>query len=432
MPPFTSVRRHVLLLTAGLLLATGCVQPEPIACAPRFCKRGACEIRNEAPVCVCSGQLCSEQSEWDRMRVEAVSLTPSPADSSALASATIQGTDEAQPVAYFSFEALARNKYFLGCVPSDLAGCRMRIFAPSGELFMEAQGEPRMQLWMRFRIQDGGRYYVAVTGLTALATGHFDYALRDFGPDDHGDSVSSASVLTREQGLRFFGELEMSGDRDVYAVTPTAGRPFEVLCQMLDELPLDKHLWQLELLDAQGALLAETGVQEGGWPRLQLTATKAQRVHAFAISSNSNSSVTGGYMCTAMADDHANTAAQATPLAPPPLQVQGYLAHPWDLDDFLVTVPAGRTYTFTCDPLSRMAWPVYGWPLSLLAPDGTLIEEGQRFLDAPTQLTLPATDDRSYVVQVGHDWSSSLEGTYSCRLEDVPPAAGAQSLATGG
>ncbi|HLL54384.1 MAG TPA: hypothetical protein VK447_12595 [Myxococcaceae bacterium] len=276
-----SHRRALLPLLLALLGLVGCPSAKP------------------------PSELPSEISDDNDSQATATSVTPSDWHEGAI--------DPVGDVDFYALRVTAGRTYRFTCVPETLGACRVEWVNPRGAVGMVA--EPPY-------VVEGKRGYT--TGVSALAgtdatwyvvvsagergtpryNGTYRYRLEELGPDDHGDTLESATALNPagEVGL---GTAERPRDVDLFSFTAEAGAAYRFECRGATWRP---HCL-LDVMDAQGRSIPElkpwgfTVPAAGTWyVRRAEDSTWTQGPEVF------------WYALVRLPEDHGDTAATATPV----------------------------------------------------------------------------------------------------------------------
>ena len=198
-----------------------------------------------------------------------------------------------------------------------------------------------------FTAASSGEYYLLASGGN-YSGGTSRYTLSaDTPADDYGANTTSAGVL--RVGSSTKGQLEVSGDKDWYAVTLSANQVYWLTAKPDTATPggsYSSSQAQLQLFDSTGKLLAsESGASSDAV--LQYVPTKSGTYY-FEVGINGNYGVTGSYLAKAavgLRDDYGNVKAGAAQIAVGST-TSGKLELYNDTDMFKFSVKAGATYLF--------------------------------------------------------------------------------------
>lgn len=255
-------------------------------------------------------------------------------------STTVQARHETrEDVDYFSFTAKAGHVYSVRC--EGLTGCGVALLSAKGDAVNFALSPP----WA-LKVPSDGTYVLAV-GFNWYSTflGSYSLTLEDIGPDDHGDTVATATPLSG--GDSVMGWFH-TGDRDTFSIQAPAGATYRLSCE---------GCYLNQLSSSDDAYLYNPFVSP--YPPVipfLLQAKRAGTVTVYASSVNGPS-----YTLTLeeVPDDHGDDAAHATPLTLG-TKMDGTFETHLDSDCYSVTLTAGQQY--------RLSAPS---ALLLRAPDGT-------------------------------------------------------------
>ncbi len=121
------------------------------------------------------------------------------------------------------------NKYALGAVDAGTGstGLTLELIGVDGmTVTRRSLGAP---LGIITRSKATGDYFLQVSGGTAGNLGHFELALTDLGPDDHGDVPAEATTLT-PSSTAVAAKFETATDIDSFTFDAQAGHIYSFLC----------------------------------------------------------------------------------------------------------------------------------------------------------------------------------------------------------
>ncbi|GEN10149.1 hypothetical protein MFU01_51860 [Myxococcus fulvus] len=180
-----------------------------------------------------------------------------------------------------------------------------------------------------------GAYFVELSH--GSYDGPYSCALEDLGFDDHGDSAVVATPVSLSTVLT--GHLETRTDVDAFAFAVQAGRIYR-----FERTSGTASSILLQLRNAQGQL-----VQTGGYGALTYEAPESA-VYTFEVRLDSSTREPGTFVIQAVdrgPDDHGNTPASATLLAPGQ-PVSGWLHRSEDKDVFVFQAQEQTLYQLYC------------------------------------------------------------------------------------
>jgi hypothetical protein len=247
-----------------------------------------------------------------------------------------------------------------------------------------------------------GTYYLDARSHTA-ATGGYALSARG-GFDDARDSIgdTTAELITLTQGGTRLGTIETSGDRDVYAVTLTAGQTytFDVAGSSAGGSALANP--EFRLLGTDGAVLRSNDDFNGSSGRIVFTAG-ATGTYYLDITSHLAGG-TGTYAVTSQVnfddarDSIADSSAALTTLGS--ATRLGTIETGGDVDVFAVTLTAGKSYTFDLKGFASAAAALNDGELRLLDGSGTVLRLNDNFNSRDSRIVFTATASGTYYLDV--------------------------------
>ncbi|MFP2925628.1 hypothetical protein ACLESO_10490 [Pyxidicoccus sp. 3LG] len=287
----------------------------------------------------------------------------------------------------FTFRPTEGRVYRFTCSRS---GCTVRLRGPDGKLLAE-----KPYTWNNttsLSWEATGLEWVSVE-VEAWTGTPYDYALEDVGTDDHGDTSLEATAL----GVGTVGaSFESFGDVDAYSFTATAGRVYRVRC------------------------VASTAT----WCSLKVKDPTDHEVPAsheavvggrYVVEVSTGSNETGTYTLHVEdlgLDDHADTAAGATPLPAGNTPMAGHLETFTDVDVFALSVTSGRAYRIACASPPQT---FLSCNLVVRAASGAQVASTNGF---PNTLSFEAPATGTMTLEVSSA-SSQTTSTYTLTLEDL-------------
>ncbi|KFE69583.1 hypothetical protein [Hyalangium minutum] len=245
----------------------------------------------------------------------------------------------AEDLDVFSFSVVAGRIYRFTCSAERIgyeSTCAVQFLTASGDL-LPAAG----MYWMLGYEAPANSTLYAQVRPSVFATQFpvpYSYGLEDVGPDDHGDTAETATLITAS-GLTHEARMELLNDSDFFAFEAEAGHVYQFPCEGT------VLVCRVRLRDASGTLLHEQLAP------FAYEVTQAGR-YTLEVTSNRQPLLTGigtyRYSLQDLGpDDHGDTAASATE---PSLgtAASGRLETLQDVDVFRITVPAGQVVRFRC------------------------------------------------------------------------------------
>jgi hypothetical protein len=364
------------------------------------CSIGTCRVVDDQPRCVCEpgdstqAQGCNEDREGNDAQSTATPTVPS-----AWHQAAIEPLGD---VDFYALQVKAGRTYRFTCVPETLGACRMDLLSPAGAVGVVSRppyavdGQRGYTARVSALAGVDATWYLVVAagdgGAPDLA-GRYRYRLEELGPDDHGDTLETATALN-PAGEMGVGTAEQRGDLDLFSFTAEAGHVYSFACAAYGP-----PTCQLSLLDEQGR--EDRDLNAWGF--------KAPKSGTWYVKRTDNYLSTPGsfwYTFTPGGpDDHGDTAATATPISFP-ASIQGTMEYLGDRDYFSFTGVAGHLFRLKSAPRSGtyfQVWDPTGAAVTLtLAPTGDISYGSLRM-------------DGRYVIR-----ASNLENRhYASALEDL-------------
>ncbi|MEW5740767.1 MAG: hypothetical protein AB1938_17700 [Myxococcota bacterium] len=233
---------------------------------------------------------------------------------------------------WFSTTVTANHVYQVSCVTA-FSQCPVNVIDPSGAQVHTGYGSgPRS-----FLASQSGVAAFEVQAQSASFSGPFTVTVTDLGPEDHGATLATATPYPT-LGVALPGALRFAGDVDLFSFTATAGRIYAVSCSGPSSCPA-------AMLDGAGNTLASTSY--GGNVARGLARTSGPH---YARVGEQSGQVLFSYTLTVTdvgVDDHANTAAGATPITAG-TPVTGEVQYQQDVDVLALTAVTGRIYRVQC------------------------------------------------------------------------------------
>ena len=249
-----------------------------------------------------------------------------------------------------------------------------------------------------------GTYFLMVRHAQAtLGTGCYGLSVSIALLDDHGNDLLAATPFAAGQTVAGF--LEEAGDTDVFVLSADPGYQYSVsfAASSADE-PLELIATRNGSLDPLLTLSSDASAESGTW-----TLPTAESVF-FAVQSRSGDGI-GGYTLAVervgYADDHGNSAIDATPLSTAWRELFGRLEVAGDTDWFTWEASDDAEYTFVVGPTDGMP----GLRATIRGPDGQALHE-----------TVPSARDESFEIA----WRAPQSGTYYLEISSSDGIGGYQ------
>ncbi|MFC2082063.1 pre-peptidase C-terminal domain-containing protein, partial [Candidatus Bipolaricaulota bacterium] len=310
---------------------------------------------------------------------------------------------------YFLFDATAGRTYRVETShPTDGMDSLLYLIARDGQEILAVDdssggGTNARIVWT---CPKTGIYFLMVRHAQAtLGTGCYGLSASVSLLDDHGDDVLGATPIA--SGYTVAGFLEEAGDVDVFVLQIDPGYEYSVEFAAPNvaaplALTATRNGSSEPLLSLTSQGTAEQGV---------MTSPVADSV--FVSVSAPDSAATGSYALTVerggYADDHGNSAIDATPLSIQWVEIIGRLEVPGDVDWFSWEARQDAEYTFLAsspDGTSGVRATIRGADAQLLHESATGV------LSEPVEIVWRAPQSGTYYLEI-----SSSNGTGSYRLD---------------
>ncbi|MGE6761660.1 hypothetical protein ACQKGO_26855 [Corallococcus interemptor] len=243
----------------------------------------------------------------------------------------------------FVFDASAGHFIFVRCSGAFTLDVLSRLLGPDGE---ELNAGVPTERGLRFRPRYAGRHVFSLSGFQPTAI-PYTCGVEDLGPDDHGDSPDTATVLPEAASVPLKGMLEYGSDKDAFTFLARAGHAYALRC----DTPTLTACLNARVLTRRGEVLSPpVGVAREAW--LQVRVEGDGQWGAYALT-----------LLDLGADQGAGPedAVQLPGDAP----LTGYLTPAGDVDFFRFDALAGHVYSLEADGVSVEAF-------LLAAPDSSL------------------------------------------------------------
>lgn len=268
---------------------------------------------------------------------------------------------------------------------------QLALYDDAGALLEESTTER-----LTWFAQEAGTYTLAVS--TAGQTGACDLSMVDLGPDDHGNTRASGTLVDWTTSIR--AEITYAGDRDVLLVDVPAGTDLRV---RESGIALDALLWIYGPDDE---------VLIGGYEDITMRFSDGGRyaVAVRAADGVSTAAASIAFELDQAPDDHGSLPADGTSLVTDRV-VTGQIEQLADIDYFRFDATAGERVVLRTSTGAPFTPP----HSTLLGPDGAVRAEaeGGVFMDAIHDFTAPSTGE--YVLKV-RMVSTTAAAPYTVRL----------------
>ncbi|MBN1210690.1 MAG: PPC domain-containing protein [Myxococcaceae bacterium] len=316
-------------------------------------------------------------------------------------------------VDFFSFEGAANTSYEFNCTGTTL-DCNVVLYDSNGTVLLSDTG-PSASARVTYLVRTAATFFVSVHG-GLFDIGDYTYQLGDLGTDDHGNSIGDASPVTPSATFAT-GTINAVGDVDVFSFTAVDNHVYEVECTST-------------AIDCNVALMNELGAVIAFDNSSSTTARVRAEVSpggTYSFRVQPGTSALGDYSYRVRdlgLDDHGDSRATATPIAPMASSASGQIETVGDDDFFAFTAAAGQIFEFTC------AAAAHDCNLALMDSSGTVLAQDiTSSFSARVSQELGAAG--TYYVRL---WFSNIPsppyGGYTYQLKDLGTDDHGDSFAT--
>jgi|GEM_PF-1044255 len=279
--------------------------------------------------------------------------------------------DPAGDMDYFLFRAAAGRTYSLVTShPSADMDSVLYLFGTDGQQILSVDDNSAGDTSSRivWTCPTAGTYFLMVRHAQAtLGTGCYGVSISVSQLDDHGNNPLSATPFP--EGGMMSGYLEDADDVDVFMIVVEQGYEYEVAFSAASDAAE-----LVATLTSEGGALAMSPIRSTGNEILESFTARDSETLFVSIESVSTE-VQGGYTLAIQrlgyGDDHANSAAAATPISSTQIEIAGQIEVATDLDWFSFEARDQAEYTFVL----RSDADVGGLRLGLRGADGQLLRE---------------------------------------------------------
>ena len=272
------------------------------------------------------------------------------------------------------------------------------------------------RLSMRFKARGRAPVFARIRALKGTASGTYLVSLFDRGVDDYADDLETA--LEFQAGSELGGAIQFDQDVDVFAfaVQPGTQHAFSVRSAEGEV--------SVELLDGAGMLK-----QSHRGTDMEFT-WRANQDKAFLRIRSASPGALVGYeiLNDSMGpDDHGDSPADATAVAPGPNTVAMTLERAGDQDLLSFEVTAGNVYAVTCTPRPNGQGDAL---VALLDESGTVLSSDNVYSYA-TYVAAEAPATGRLYLRLGWYYSSdAVMASFGCKVEDLGPEDHGDTWAT--
>jgi hypothetical protein len=303
---------------------------------------------------------------------------------------------------YFSFAGSANTTYEFSCTSSDF-DCNVVLYDGSGTVLL-SDTRTTFSAKVTYVVRTVGTFYVRVYS-GAATFGAYTYQLKDLGTDDHGNTLDNATPVTPST-IFANARIDSAADVDMFSFTALAGHIYEVECTSSD---FDCNV---VLMDSVGTTLAsDTRTTFSARVRAELSVAG---IYYFRIQPGTASFGNYSYRVRDLGvDDHGDTVATATVIAPMAASAPGQIETNGDWDVFAFNATAGHIYEFACTGSDGDC------DLDLVDAAGTLLAQDIAPSSSARVLYEIGLAGTYYVKLRFGNASSTVEGNYSYQLKDL-------------
>ncbi|MFO0600535.1 MAG: EB domain-containing protein [Myxococcaceae bacterium] len=238
---------------------------------------------------------------------------------------------------FFSVTVATGQVYVATCTSTASYLCAMTVRTASGTSLGSTSYGYGSPTTVSFVPTTAGTVTIDVFG--SSSTGTYTLSVVSQGSDDHGNTAATATAITA--GSTTSGNIQFSGDLDVFSFSATSGAIYSAQCTTSAS-----YLCKLTVRDASGTSVATTsyGTSTTAWFKASAAGTYTIEVAA------SYTGYFGAYslvLSSAGTDDFGDTTTAATTVTLG-ASVTGATQFAYDHDVMAVAVTAGHIYTATC------------------------------------------------------------------------------------
>ncbi|MFL5318060.1 MAG: hypothetical protein ACJ790_00290 [Myxococcaceae bacterium] len=327
------------------------------------------------------------------LAMDATAITPS----TTAAAGTFERTADTD---VFKFSVTSGHIYKFTCQPTSTTyyGCVIVLRDDAGTVLSQTSSSYPSTGGVTVEAQAAGVWTASVQNYSTSYTGAYTYKLEDLGADDYGDTPATASPLT--VGTPVNGNIELSGDHDVFSLSTTAGHIYSVTCTSSAY-----DLCYMIVRDSSNTTVVSTS-----YGTSVTTGFRAPTGGTYTIDTYGYSTYTGSYQITVTdsgTDDHGDTAATATTISS--ASTSGNIQYNGDHDFFAFTATQSHIYTVGCTSSAS-----YLCNLKVLDPNGVSV--GTSSYGTSTTVNFLANTAGRYTIETYA--YSSYTGTYAISVTD--------------
>ncbi|MCK5586566.1 PPC domain-containing protein, partial [Candidatus Bipolaricaulota bacterium] len=305
--------------------------------------------------------------------------------------------EDAGDMDYFLFHATAGRTYRIGTShPTAEMDSILYLIKPDGQgiLAVDDNSGGESNARIVWTCTESGIYFLMVRHAQATTgTGCYGLSASIAQLDDHGNDRFSASPLS--SGVTAAGFLEEQGDVDVFMIQVDQGYEYSIRFSSPGE---ESSL--SALVFGNGSTVPLASLLSHGATQIETIAAAASEPLFLFIQSDSGEP-TGSYILTiekgGYADDHANSAASATPIPVEWTDILGNLEVPGDVDWFQLNARQEAEYTFALTSTGGSG----GVKVAIRGPDGQLLQESATTVSGESiELSWQAPETGTYYLEI--------------------------------
>ena len=298
---------------------------------------------------------------------------------------------------YFLFHATAGRTYRINTShPTEEMDSILYLIEPDGQgiLAVDDNSGGETNARIVWTCTESGIYFLMVRHAQAtMGTGCYGLSASIAQLDDHGNDRFSASPLS--SGVTAAGFLEEPGDVDVFMIQVDQGYEYSIRFSSPGE---ESSL--SALVYGNGSTVPLASLLSHGATQIE-TITAAASEPLFLFIQSDSGEPTGSYILTiekgGYADDHANSAASATPIPVEWTDILGNLEVPGDVDWFQLNARQEAEYTFALTSTGGSG----GVKVAIRGPDGQLLQESATTVSGESiELSWQAPETGTYYLEI--------------------------------
>ncbi|RKH39546.1 hypothetical protein D7Y23_36255 [Corallococcus sp. AB050B] len=237
----------------------------------------------------------------------------------------------------FVFDASAGHFVIVRCLGDFTSGGSDRLQGPDGQELLTPGFLTLTIRGRRFWVRNTGRHAFILRGFQPTAI-PYTCGVEDLGPDDHGDSPDTATVLPEGASVALKGMLELESDKDVFSFFARAGHAYALRC----DTPALNACRDARVLTPRGEVLyPPVGIDRYAWLQVRVEGDREWGAYALTLLDLGEDQGSGPQDAVHLVGD--------APLT-------GYLTYTGDVDFFRFDALAGHVYSLEADGVSVEAF----------------------------------------------------------------------------